>query len=150
LESPTRSLIGVVIDFLIASPLQSHICYRGTYAWLDDLLDGNRSLWLMDESMEASAPTEGAFGRRGLTASYHSRGSPNESLGKTDIAATGSLLQDGSVGAVGLLRKRLSPSLPIIAARGSAPCFSERIPPAVGPISRLSRTVARTGRCASA
>jgi len=25
-------------------------------AWLDDLLDGNRSLWLMDESLEASAP----------------------------------------------------------------------------------------------
>ena len=32
--------------------------------WLDDLLDGNRRLWLMDESMEASAPTEGAFGMR--------------------------------------------------------------------------------------
>ena len=32
--------------------------------WLDDLLDGNRSLWLMDESMEESAPTEGAFGMR--------------------------------------------------------------------------------------
>jgi hypothetical protein len=31
---------------------------------LDDLLDGNRSLWLMDESMEASAPAEGAFGMR--------------------------------------------------------------------------------------
>jgi hypothetical protein len=32
--------------------------------WLEDLLDGNRSLWLMDESMEASSPTEGAFGMR--------------------------------------------------------------------------------------
>jgi len=32
--------------------------------WLDDLLDGNRSVWVMDESMEASAPTEGAFGMR--------------------------------------------------------------------------------------
>src|SRR6202453_598268 len=32
--------------------------------WLDDLLDGNRSLWLMDECMEASAPTDGAFGMR--------------------------------------------------------------------------------------
>ena len=32
--------------------------------WIDDLLDGNRSLWLMDESLEASAPTEGAFGMR--------------------------------------------------------------------------------------
>ena len=32
--------------------------------WLEDLLDGNRTLWLMDESMEASAPTEGAFGMR--------------------------------------------------------------------------------------
>src|ERR1700678_1533439 len=32
---------------------------------------------------------------------------------------------------------------------GSAPCFSARRPPAVAPISRLSRTVARTGRCAS-
>jgi hypothetical protein len=28
------------------------------------VLDGNSSLWLMDESMEASAPTEGAFGMR--------------------------------------------------------------------------------------
>ena len=32
--------------------------------WLEDLLDGNRSLWLIDESMEASAPTKGAFGMR--------------------------------------------------------------------------------------
>ena len=32
--------------------------------WLDDLLDSNRSLWLMDERMEATAPTEGAFGMR--------------------------------------------------------------------------------------
>jgi hypothetical protein len=32
--------------------------------WLADLLDGNRSLWLMDENMEASAPPEGAFGMR--------------------------------------------------------------------------------------
>src|SRR5271170_520100 len=32
---------------------------------------------------------------------------------------------------------------------GSAPCFSERRPPAVAPISRLSRIVARTARCAS-
>jgi hypothetical protein len=32
--------------------------------WLDDLLDSNRSLWLMDESMEASAPIEGAFSMR--------------------------------------------------------------------------------------
>src|SRR5271170_4865881 len=31
---------------------------------LEDLLAGNRSLWLMDESMEASAPTEGAYGMR--------------------------------------------------------------------------------------
>jgi hypothetical protein len=37
--------------------------------WLEDLLDGNRSLWLMDESMEASAPTEGAFGMRLFDAS---------------------------------------------------------------------------------
>jgi len=32
---------------------------------------------------------------------------------------------------------------------GSAPCFSERTPPAVAPVSRSSRTVARTGRCVS-
>jgi hypothetical protein len=32
--------------------------------WLADVLDGNRSLWLMDESIEASAPREGAFGMR--------------------------------------------------------------------------------------
>jgi hypothetical protein len=32
--------------------------------WLDDLLDGNRSLWLMDEGMEASAPTGETFGMR--------------------------------------------------------------------------------------
>jgi hypothetical protein len=32
--------------------------------WLEDLLDGNRSLWLMDEGMEASAATKGAFGMR--------------------------------------------------------------------------------------
>ena len=32
--------------------------------WLEDLLDGNRRLWLMDEGMEASAPTKGAFGMR--------------------------------------------------------------------------------------
>jgi hypothetical protein len=32
--------------------------------WLEDLLDGNRSLWLMDEGTEASAPTEGVFGMR--------------------------------------------------------------------------------------
>ena len=31
--------------------------------WLEDLLDRNRSLWLMDEGMEAS-PTKGAFGMR--------------------------------------------------------------------------------------
>jgi len=31
---------------------------------LEDLLDRNRTLWLMDEGMEASAPTEGAFGMR--------------------------------------------------------------------------------------
>ena len=32
--------------------------------WLEDLLDGNRSLWLMDEGMEASAPREGVLGMR--------------------------------------------------------------------------------------
>jgi hypothetical protein len=32
--------------------------------WLEDLLDRNRSLWLMDEGMEASAPTKGVFGMR--------------------------------------------------------------------------------------
>ena len=32
--------------------------------WLEDLLDGDRSLWLMDESMEASLPIEHAFGMR--------------------------------------------------------------------------------------
>ena len=32
--------------------------------WLEDLLDRNRSLWLMDEGMEASAPTNGVFGMR--------------------------------------------------------------------------------------
>ncbi len=32
--------------------------------WLEDLLAGNRKLWLMDESMEASAPTASAFGMR--------------------------------------------------------------------------------------
>jgi hypothetical protein len=32
--------------------------------WLEDLLDRNRTLWLMDEGMEASAPTKGAFGMR--------------------------------------------------------------------------------------
>ena len=32
--------------------------------WLEDLLDGNRKIWLMDEGMEASAPTQGAFGMR--------------------------------------------------------------------------------------
>ena len=32
--------------------------------WLEDLLDGNRKLWLMDESMEGSASTKGAFGMR--------------------------------------------------------------------------------------
>jgi hypothetical protein len=32
--------------------------------WLEDLLDGNRGLWLMDESMEDSASANGAFGMR--------------------------------------------------------------------------------------
>jgi hypothetical protein len=32
--------------------------------WLEDLLDGKRKLWLMDESMEGSASTQGAFGMR--------------------------------------------------------------------------------------
>jgi hypothetical protein len=32
--------------------------------WLEDLFDRNRSLWLMDEGMEASAATHGAFGMR--------------------------------------------------------------------------------------
>jgi hypothetical protein len=32
--------------------------------WLEDLLDRNRTFWLMDEGMEASAPTKGAFGMR--------------------------------------------------------------------------------------
>jgi hypothetical protein len=32
--------------------------------WLEDLLDGNRKFWLMDESMESSAATNGAFGMR--------------------------------------------------------------------------------------
>ena len=32
--------------------------------WLEDQLDRNRSLCLMDEGMEASAPTKGAFGMR--------------------------------------------------------------------------------------
>ena len=38
--------------------------------WLEDLLDGNRSLWLIDEGMEASAPTKGAFGMRLFDAAY--------------------------------------------------------------------------------
>ena len=33
-------------------------------AWLEDLLAGNRRLWLMDEAMEALAPTGSAFGMR--------------------------------------------------------------------------------------
>ena len=32
--------------------------------WLEDLLNGHRKIWLMDEGMEASAPTQGAFGMR--------------------------------------------------------------------------------------
>jgi hypothetical protein len=32
--------------------------------WLEDLLDDNRKIWLMDEGMEASASTKGAFGMR--------------------------------------------------------------------------------------
>ena len=32
--------------------------------WLEDLLDGNRKIWLMDEGMEVSAPTRGGFGMR--------------------------------------------------------------------------------------
>jgi hypothetical protein len=32
--------------------------------WLEDLLDGNRKVWLMDKSMESSASTNGAFGMR--------------------------------------------------------------------------------------
>ncbi len=32
--------------------------------WLEDLLAGNRKLWLMDESMESFAATKGAFGMR--------------------------------------------------------------------------------------
>ena len=32
--------------------------------WLEDLLDGDRKVWLTDEIMETSAPTEGAFGMR--------------------------------------------------------------------------------------
>jgi hypothetical protein len=32
--------------------------------WINDLLDGNRSLWLMDEAMEATVPTGEAFGMR--------------------------------------------------------------------------------------
>jgi len=32
--------------------------------WLEDLLDRNRSLWLMGEGVEASAPAKGAFGIR--------------------------------------------------------------------------------------
>jgi len=32
--------------------------------WLEDLLAGDRRLWLMDESMEGSASTNGAFGMR--------------------------------------------------------------------------------------
>ena len=37
--------------------------------WLEDQLDRNRTLWLMDEGMEASAPTKGAFGMRLFDAS---------------------------------------------------------------------------------
>ncbi len=32
--------------------------------WLEDLLDDNRRLWLMDESMEGAASANGAFGMR--------------------------------------------------------------------------------------
>jgi len=32
--------------------------------WLEDLLAGNRKLWLMDEGMESSAAKDGAFGMR--------------------------------------------------------------------------------------
>jgi hypothetical protein len=32
--------------------------------WLEDLLDGNRKVWLMDESMEGSAATNGVLGMR--------------------------------------------------------------------------------------
>jgi hypothetical protein len=38
--------------------------HEGAGVWLEDLLDGNRTLWLLDEGMEASAPTEGVFGMR--------------------------------------------------------------------------------------
>jgi hypothetical protein len=38
--------------------------YEIAGVWLDDLLDGNRSLWLMDKSLEAPAPRERAFGMR--------------------------------------------------------------------------------------
>src|SRR5271170_7294064 len=38
---------------------------RGTAGvWLEDLLDGDRSLWLMDETMERSAPIGLIFGAR--------------------------------------------------------------------------------------
>ena len=37
---------------------------RGRRVWLEDLLAGNRRLWLMDESMEASASKDVAFGMR--------------------------------------------------------------------------------------
>ena len=36
--------------------------------WLEDLLAGDRKLWLMDESMETSASTTGAFGMRAFDA----------------------------------------------------------------------------------
>jgi hypothetical protein len=32
--------------------------------WLEDLLDGGRNLWFMDESVEASAPAGATFGMR--------------------------------------------------------------------------------------
>jgi hypothetical protein len=38
--------------------------HQAASVWLVDLLAGNRRLWLMDESMEGSASTNGAFGMR--------------------------------------------------------------------------------------
>jgi hypothetical protein len=41
--------------------------------WLDDLLDGNRRLWLMDEAVEATAPMGTTFGMRLFDAGAFSR-----------------------------------------------------------------------------
>ena len=42
--------------------------------WLQDLLDGDRRLWMMDEGLEASAPENATFGVRPSCARTPSHG----------------------------------------------------------------------------